>query len=133
MYWLGFTTGLFGPNCCNSCSCLPNICVSIPIFSSSRPLPRPTSMDKSKLFCQARGSIATNSPRIRIVRSLSWCFCNNAKTPLAKSTHPVSANTRAIISIFSCAPCIVALTALAVVDCKVDGSSPIDALEKPVR
>ena len=46
---------------------------------------------------------------------------------------PVSAKTRAIISIFNCAPCIVALTAFVDVDCNCFGSSPREALEKPVR
>ena len=132
-YWLGFTTGLFAPSCAMICSCLPAICANMDIFSSSRPLPRPTSMLRSKPFANSRGSMATNSPRIRITRSLSWCFCNKCKTPFAKSRHPVSAKTRAIISIFSCAPWIVALTALAVVLCNAFGSNPIDALEKPVR
>ena len=59
-YCCKLTKGLFGPSCCNICSCLPANAVSADIFSSSLVLDIPTLTTISLSLSQYLGSTGIN-------------------------------------------------------------------------
>ena len=100
-YWLGETSGLAMPIWDIICSCFCRIAATIAICCSRLPVPRPTFTVRSYSLLHSRGSIATNLPRIRTIRSLSWYLQTRCRMDLNRSFTPVSANILAINSTFA--------------------------------
>ena len=115
------------------CSCFCRTIASIAICSWRFPVPNPTFTDTSYSFDHSRGSIETYLPRRRMTLGLSWYLHSRWRMLRKRSDTPPSAKILATNSIFDEAAFCIAATAVAVVFCKILGSSPCEARETPVR
>ena len=127
------TSGFAGPNCASICSCFWSTIPSIAICSCLVPVPRPTLMVTSYSVSHSRGSIGTNLPCKRMTRGLSWYLQSRCRMLRKMSLMPVSAKIRAISSSLPAEAFCMAAIAVAVVFCRMLGSSPCEASVTPVR